>query len=288
MAVAEKLSYLNETKKQIKSALQSKGVSVSDSDTFRSYADKINQISSDGQLPDFMSARNFTFDGNKCVGYVGDNSLPEIIIPKSYSIDDGGNFIDGNDYQVTEVASSDGSHSGFSAFTGKIIVPKGITKLSRAVFYSCDAQTIILPSGLDVYDTRVEIPTLSFQNSYINHIDIPDGVQVIGVSAFQDCGSLRSIILPNSLEVISQNGFYGCGSLEYINIPLNVIGIGQNAFSLCNMLKYVRLMPTTPPTLSNRQALPSSIERIEVPSESLSAYQTATNWSNHANKMVGV
>lgn len=38
-----------------------------------------------GELPAFMSAKNFTFDSNACTGYVGDNSLPEIIIPKSYS-----------------------------------------------------------------------------------------------------------------------------------------------------------------------------------------------------------
>ena len=41
---AEKLSYLNETKQAIKTAIQNKDVAVSDSDTFRSYADKITAI----------------------------------------------------------------------------------------------------------------------------------------------------------------------------------------------------------------------------------------------------
>lgn len=50
-----------------------------------------NKVSTSGlikleqQLPEYMSAKNFIFDGNACTGYVGDTSLPEIIIPKSYS-----------------------------------------------------------------------------------------------------------------------------------------------------------------------------------------------------------
>ena len=45
----------------------------------------VNVNGDGGELPAFMSAKNFTFDGNACTGYVGDNSLPEIIIPRSYS-----------------------------------------------------------------------------------------------------------------------------------------------------------------------------------------------------------
>lgn len=42
--VADKLTYLKETKDKIKEAINNKGVSVSDSDTFRSYPDKIKAI----------------------------------------------------------------------------------------------------------------------------------------------------------------------------------------------------------------------------------------------------
>lgn len=43
----EKLSYLQETKNEIKQAIESKGINVSDNDTFRSYAMKINNINSE-------------------------------------------------------------------------------------------------------------------------------------------------------------------------------------------------------------------------------------------------
>lgn len=46
---ADKLNRLLETKTAIKEAIVAKGVSVADTDTFRSYADKISQIQSGGE-----------------------------------------------------------------------------------------------------------------------------------------------------------------------------------------------------------------------------------------------
>jgi len=44
MTVAEKLNYLRGTKNEIKEAIKEKGVSVSDTDSFKSYANKIGQL----------------------------------------------------------------------------------------------------------------------------------------------------------------------------------------------------------------------------------------------------
>lgn len=50
--IYDKLEYLENTKEQIKQAIVAKGVSVSDSDTFRSYADKIEAIETGGGTGD--------------------------------------------------------------------------------------------------------------------------------------------------------------------------------------------------------------------------------------------
>lgn len=50
MATGDKLNYLLETKSLIKTAIKNKGQSVSDSDSFRSYATKINNIVTKGSL----------------------------------------------------------------------------------------------------------------------------------------------------------------------------------------------------------------------------------------------
>lgn len=47
-SITDKANYLKETKRQIKTAIQDKGVEVSDTDTFRSYAAKINSIETTG------------------------------------------------------------------------------------------------------------------------------------------------------------------------------------------------------------------------------------------------
>ena len=44
--LANKLNYLKQIKEAIKQAIISKGVTVEDSDSFMSYADKIKQITS--------------------------------------------------------------------------------------------------------------------------------------------------------------------------------------------------------------------------------------------------
>lgn len=44
MTTIDKLEYLDETKEQIKVALNNLGAEITDDDTFRSYVDKINEL----------------------------------------------------------------------------------------------------------------------------------------------------------------------------------------------------------------------------------------------------
>jgi len=44
MATIDKLEYLDETKNQIKTALNDLGAEITDNDTFRSYVTKINEL----------------------------------------------------------------------------------------------------------------------------------------------------------------------------------------------------------------------------------------------------
>ena len=50
--INDKLTYLNGTKTAIKNAIKEKGVSVSDNDTFRSYANKISAIQTGSDTSD--------------------------------------------------------------------------------------------------------------------------------------------------------------------------------------------------------------------------------------------
>ena len=65
---------------------------------------------------------------------------------------------------------------------------------------------------------------------------IPQGVTIIGDSAFEDCRSLRSVAIPDSVTRIGDAAFGFCQSLANINIPSSVTCIGEHAFSFCESL----------------------------------------------------
>ena len=86
--IAQQLTELVNQKNALAANLTTKGVTASSSETLNTLVPKVLDIQTGGEIPDYMSAKNFTFEGNACIGYVGDNTLPEIIIPKSYSAEE--------------------------------------------------------------------------------------------------------------------------------------------------------------------------------------------------------
>ena len=123
--------------------------------------------------------------------------------------------------------------------------------------------------------------------SNLTSVTIPEGVTSIGSYAFYYCGDLTSITLPSTLTSIGPSAFYRCGGLTSITIPEGVTSIGNSAFQYCTSLTSMRVEATTPPTLSNKNAISSATTQIQVPMASVEAYKTATNWSNFADIIVG-
>ena len=66
--IADKLTYLNGTKTAIKEAIVAKGVTVTDTDTFRSYAGKIGQISGGGAPETLYGATIDMVFGKEAIG----------------------------------------------------------------------------------------------------------------------------------------------------------------------------------------------------------------------------
>ena len=68
------------------------------------------------------------------------------------------------------------------------------------------------------------------QCGLITNVNIPDGVEDIGVSTFAGCSGLTSVTIPNSVTSIGRQAFFGCSSLTSVTIPNSVTNIGQAAF----------------------------------------------------------
>ena len=75
-------------------------------------------------------------------------------------------------------------------------------------------------------------------------VEIPatlDGYPVtgIGMQAFVECASLKSVSMPESVTSISNSAFAGCTGLESVKLPAGLKSIGENAFYSCTSLTSV-------------------------------------------------
>lgn len=72
-------------------------------------------------------------------------------------------------------------------------------------------------------------------------IIVPEGVKVLGASAFRGCNHLISVTLPEGLSEIGTYAFYNCRQLSSISLPGSLKKIGACAFYGCTNLAQIAL-----------------------------------------------
>jgi len=75
------------------------------------------------------------------------------------------------------------------------------------------------------------------------NIILPNSIKRIGIGAFWNCKSLRTIHLNEGVTRIGGDAFYKCDNLEYVNIPSTVREIGNNPFAGCPHLSIENSSP---------------------------------------------
>ena len=96
--------------------------------------------------------------------------------------------------------------------------------------YTGEGTDVIIPdtfAGFPV--TAIESFAFS-QKKEIKNVVIPEGIEYIYHSAFENCSSLTSVSLPQSLKAIYLYAFAGCSLLKSIAIPSGVEYIGKDVF----------------------------------------------------------
>lgn len=182
-------------------------------------------------------------------------------------------------HQVTIVAPSedpDYPWSGFTAPSGKIIIPNTVTnngveyvvtRIGYETFKGCGITELTIPNTVMIIDYY------AFEECYrLKELFIPSSVAEIGDRAFSRCDSLEKIeidpknlfydsrdncnaiiktetntlicgckntVIPNSVTEIFQWAFYFCEGITSIDIPNSVTKIGGSAFDYCKDLKTV-------------------------------------------------
>jgi len=251
--IAEKLTYLNSTKQAIKQAIIDKGVPVEDTDSFRSYATKIADISSGGGeeptqwswpsgWPDIQSiVENDTDDTfpYKCI-FLLNNDCPEF----DYTF--GGN--------VEKVLTSDGT-TYTSDFTHTWDPLQDVGEYRYVILYMSgdwttqkDDRPISIAYNSAFISGRTSFYSMFYGCSSLQTIPLIDTSSGTSFSQmFYGCYSLRSIP-----QLATDNGttfskmFYDCRSLE--TIPQLSTGQGtsfSDMFYQCNSLKAIPLIDTS-------------------------------------------
>lgn len=128
----------------------------------------------------------------------------------------------------------------------------------------------------------VEVTDLDTFRSYAQKIaDIPAGGE--DISTLID-GTLTNVT--SDVTSIRDYAFYGCSSITDATFPL-VTSIGVYAFYGCTSLValYIGVHSDTVCSLSDSNAIPSSVTDIYVPETLVESYKVATNWSDFADKI---
>lgn len=68
-------------------------------------------------------------------------------------------------------------------------------------------------------------------------VELPEGLEYIGLSAFRNCENLSEINLPTALKTIGWNAFCSCFSLKTMVVPNNVTEINHYAFAGCEGMR---------------------------------------------------
>lgn len=185
--------------------------------------------------------------------------------------------------------------------TGSLIIPNGIKTISDRSFKYCGLNgNLTLPMGLQ------EIQNEAFSGTqFKGELNIPSTVATIGNSAFADTEFNGTLILPKELISLGSNAFSGCWRLSgIVEIPKNIVAIPTSLFAKCKNIEGVVLHedievieseafkdcfyissivskaknpPTIDPSAFNGVAKDNFT--LEVPEQSVKAYQFAEGWS---------
>ncbi len=223
--ISEKLNYLNSTKTAIKNAIVTKGGTVADGDSFRSYADKINNIVSEDttQLKTLLQ------------GDCENLKIPEgTTTIRSYAF-----------YRYSKPLA--------------VTLPSSVTTLESMCFMSCTGLTSVnLPNGITT------IPSQAFSAcSSLMSIEIPNSVTAIDYGAFSGCSSLTSITLSENLTTISMQAFSQCTKLTSLTIPSSVKTIEGSILSYSYGIKTISI-PSSVTSLNSNAFYSSGLTSIYI------------------------
>ena len=162
-------------------------------------------------------------------------------------------------------------------------IGNNVTTIGYWAFKGCSSlRSITIP------DSVTTIGESGFCNCVsLESIVIPDNVTSIDDAAFQYCSGLTSVTIGSGVTNINSSVFNSCSSLTSVTIPNTIGYIGYSAFHHCSGFTSITCLATTPPYIPSGSGAFDDTNNcpIYVPSQSVSAYKSASGWSTYKSRI---
>lgn len=306
--IADKLQAIIQTKSEIRAAIQNKGVDVSDSDSFRSYVGKINNIP---QFQQEDAVRFFDYNGDILYRYTFDEISTMTELPELPSHEElicqGWNWTLENIKQiVSEYGKCD---------VGAIYIPSdGKTRLyinisSRArmnvplYFYQTVANGVTIDWGDGTITTMPGTGMVNprhdytITGEYIITLDVAEGCEMQlgnGTENYNIMGYnndkaysniLTKVVIGSRVVGLKSYCFYYGTSISTITIPNNLLTISSYALGYCRSLKHLNIPSSVTSLGSNSLRSCVNLNTISLPIEITTL---DVNVFNHCNTLESV
>lgn len=257
--IYDKLEYLEDTKEQIKQAIVAKGVSVSESDTFRSYADKIGSIETGGGGTGDCSV-------SACFDDVGYTFVPVYI---QEGLETAAQFKAAWNSENTAIDMT--GYEDSTVFFPKIDT-SNVTTLKNAF---ADTSILVFPNNdfPALNNGNNDVFTVTFRDaSRLVSVDfgvIPNGTYELD-STFSGCTNLERLKINNTGIVfkLSASTFEGCKSLSGDTEQCNIFEyIDYNEANLKNTFSDAKLACDL--NFTNPISLYYSFEKCDINNKSI-------------------
>lgn len=165
---------------------------------------------------------------------------------------------------------------GEEAFYGNpllsnVHIPESVSRIGAKSFYNSGIERIKVSNQVK----KIEHGAFAICRN-LKNVELPEGLESLGIDAFGECIELQFIELPSTLKNIDRGVFWRCTNLQKIEIPAGVESIGEYVFFHCDSLKDVYNYAVEPQPLSvifNRKDI-----RVHVPQASVEKYRRAQHW----------
>ena len=174
-----------------------------------------------------------------------------------------------------------GTDEGYAQAVRTLYLPAGLVEIGDyALFNARFLGGITIPEGV----TRIGISAFEDCRSMDSVVFAGNNVQEIGAWAFYNCHSLRNLTLPEGVEEIGRAAFFDCVYLTELTIPSTMKKIADNGFAACRKLSTMYVNALVPPTIEAKTF--EDVDRatpVFVPRGTMELYQTDQYWSEFFN-----